>query len=306
MQDTPRRLTRIPRRLSNAPRWKKIAGDNVGHSLLSRMGWKEGMGLGVQEWKWQQLRREKEKRLRSAAVRSLLLRQGSGDQQRGSELQPSMPFALELRDREEQRIAAEAWLSGLVGPEAEWIQTMMLNERQLLQQALISGQVTIKDLQEALSIDADGFSPALFGSLQPNEAMPIDEALTEAQDDDALQSDALLYPVEVELRSDRRGIGVKRSSTDALSGAHQRRRSRAAEGSVEIRRQSPGSNETLAKRIRPTSAGRPFRSPTRSRSRSGAGASGRSETQAELTRRQREQAYQRDKRDWLDLRASLS
>ncbi len=80
MKALNRRSEKPPRRLSNAPRWKKIAHDNVGHSLLSRMGWKEGMGLGAQEWKWQQLKREKVKRQRSNAVRALLLRQAASSQ----------------------------------------------------------------------------------------------------------------------------------------------------------------------------------------------------------------------------------
>lgn len=74
---THQRETRLPRRLSNAPRWKKIAHDNVSHTLLSRMGWKEGMGLGVQEWKVQQNRRDRIKRQRSNAIRALLQRQAS-------------------------------------------------------------------------------------------------------------------------------------------------------------------------------------------------------------------------------------
>ncbi len=67
MQALHRRSQNMPRRLCNAPRLKKIARDNVGHTMLSRMGWKEGMGLGVLESKRHQQTRDRLKQKRSNA-----------------------------------------------------------------------------------------------------------------------------------------------------------------------------------------------------------------------------------------------
>ncbi|CBQ71744.1 conserved hypothetical protein [Sporisorium reilianum SRZ2] len=329
-----RHSDKLPRRLSQAPRWKKISRDNVGHSLLSRMGWKEGMGLGVQEWKWQQLCHDKEKRQRSGAVKALLQRRlsrsaavndhssasGTGifehDLQQAettaaseesewlqlllaqqitgpspaSSVQTAFPFEHGDQTLEQQREAAQLWLSNLPEPDAEWFQSLSLKEQDSLQQALLSGQITLQDIQEALwshlEATASNTAPA--------------NATTAGVDDDPMQSNALLYPVEVELRSDRSGIGVKRPIANAESSDLQRRRSRTAEGSVEIRRQLlTDASEGSVKKLRPSSTSRPFKSPSRSRSRSGTGST-------DLTRRQREQAHQREKRDWLELRASLS
>lgn len=249
-----------------------------------------------------------EKRLRSAAVRSLLLRRETAtasSNEIGAESQTAFPFGVDMQDAEGQRIAAETWLSHLVESEAEWIQHLTMEERQSLEYALLAGQVTVQDIQEALSIDADGFAPDLFSAHQPDAAMSSQIAPAEA-DDDTMQSNALLYPVEVELRNDRSGIGVKRpSDTNPL----QRRRSRAAEGSVEIRRPSSSAEsfEDENKKLRISSASRPFKAPGRSRSHNSRTKSkGQVDKQTELTRRQRELAYQRDKRNWLDLRATLS
>lgn len=330
-QGPRRRSEKLPRRLSNAPRWKKIARDNLGHSLLSRMGWKEGMGLGVQEWKWQQNRKEKVKRQQSAAVRALIQRRGLAAQEddtpgtepslvqteaqqamgvegasnpeqepewmlylmqqnsaastEPSSLQATFPFQFDTQSIE----AARTWLLNLTGSDAEWHQCLSDVEQQILEQALLSGRITLQDVQAAL-----------WNSTQEQYAQAdAASAATEMEAvDDSEPSNALLYPVQVELRIDRSGIG------------RQRRRSRDDEGSVEIRRPSPSTTGT-PKKARVTESGssphRPRKSRGRSRSHSSSGGGGRPPAKkTDATRRQRELAYQKDKQEWLDLRASLS
>ncbi|SPO24715.1 uncharacterized protein UTRI_01686_B [Ustilago trichophora] len=362
MQALHRRSGKLPRRLSNAPRWKKIARDNVGHNLLSRMGWKEGMGLGVQEWKWQQLRREKLKRQRSNAVRALLQRQslatrasldagvhdltpkdavagpsqpvgvnlvGSGgisgpepgNSQTDSEwmqfllqqsstaptaehssLQVAFPFQYDTQDIHQQREAAQIWLSTLSGPDAEWFQVLTPEEQQSLERALLSGQMTLLDIQNALLASAE--AQVHSKPLDDNAYSGATEVNAEAIND-MMPSNAVLYPVQVELRTDRGGIGSKPSfSTEGASVNRQRRRSRDAEGSVEIRRPSSPSMtllDTGYKKSRSASTDRSLKPLGRSRSHSSA-----ARKHAVSTRRQRELVYQKDRRDWLDLRASLS
>ncbi|GAC96444.1 hypothetical protein PHSY_004024 [Pseudozyma hubeiensis SY62] len=362
MQALPLPSDKPRRRLSNAPRWKKIARDNVGHNLLSRMGWKEGMGLGVQEWKWRQLCRDKVKRQRSNAVRALLLRRASGNaghphvveqpihpvittvasaQSEGAitseagptgaheepawlqellqqpnaaassdpvPLQAAFPFQLESPNLDKQREAAQTWLSNPAQPDVEWFHSLAGEDRALLEQALLSGQLTLQDVQDALWMDRDEHEIELATSEQSSSATALNSVAADPHND-AMRSHVLLYPVEVELRSDRRGIGLKRSNTDRESSVSQRRRSRSAEGSIEIRR--PGSPPTDVldghhKRPRPTSISRPFKSRSRSRSRSGTGRGTSEGRHSDLTRRQRESGYQQEMRDWLNLRASLS
>ncbi|SPO23008.1 uncharacterized protein UTRI_01686 [Ustilago trichophora] len=361
MQALHRRSGKLPRRLSNAPRWKKIARDNVGHNLLSRMGWKEGMGLGVQEWKWQQLRREKLKRQRSNAVRALLQRQSLairassdasvqyltsqnaeagpsqlvepdpvgadgiiGPQPGASEidsewmqlllqqsvaaptaeqssLQVAFPFQYDIQGVEQQREAARMWLANLAGPDAEWFQFLTLEEQQSLEHALLSGQITLLDIQNALFASAQPqvSSNPVGGGTRPGMT-EVDTGVM----DDMMPSNALLYPVQIELRTDRGGIGSRSVSLEGASCNRQRRRSRDAEGSVEIRRPSSPSTVMLdngQKKSRTTSTSRSSKPVGRSRSHSSV-----SRKHAGSTRRQRELAYQKDRRDWLDLRASLS
>ena len=352
MQALHRRSAILPRRLSNAPRWKKIARDNVGHSLLSRMGWKEGMGLGVQEWKWQQQRREKTKKQRTNAVRALLLQKASASQdasvayppsgsqtapslvadpvqpaelalQQGvdavfeagppeSDLQPewmqlllqqntaaassaaeplslqeAFPFQIDVQNSQQRREAARHWLSNLAGSDLEWFRCLTMDEQQSLEEALLSGQVTLPDIQAALlsSVDAQASSQvsSQAGSMEG-----------------ATLSGALLHPVPVELRADRSGIGSKRSLSVGDVGERPLRRSRDAEGSVDIRRPS-SSIDSEHKKVRTNADSRAFKPLRRSRSHSGS-----RRKNAGSNRRGRELAYQKDKRDWLDLRASLS
>ncbi|KAJ9478392.1 G-patch domain-containing protein [Pseudozyma hubeiensis] len=362
MQALPLRSDKPPRRLSDAPRWKKIARDNVGHNLLSRMGWKEGIGLGVQEWKWQQLCRDKVNRQRSNAVRTLLLRRASGNtkpptvvgqptysvnatfqssQSEGTtvsgagttsaqeepawlqellqesnadassvpvSLQAAFPFQLESSNLDGQREAAQKWLSNLAESDLEWFQCLAQEDRTLLEQALLSGQLTLEDIQEAICMDHDDHHFEGATLQQSSSAAACSNAAAEGHGD-AMRSNALLYPVEVELRHNRHGIGLKRSDVDRESGISHGRRSRTAEGSIEIRRTNSPSSDLLGnhhKRSRPTSSSRPFRSRSRSRSRSGTAGGTSVDRHTDLTRRRLESAYQQEMRDWLDLRASLS
>lgn len=353
MQALHRNSSRLPRRLSNAPRWKKIARDNVGHNLLSRMGWKEGMGLGVQEWKWQQLRREKLKRQRSNAVRALLRSQrlaaqdehradaqsdpfgtessaiGTSDVanfstevqgqqitqpepewmqyllQRGptapaaaeeSSLQIAFPFQYDATNPEQQREVAQLWLANLAGSDAEWFQCLTMEEQQALEQALLSGQISLFDIRDVLVSSTQGHHDS-------DAPIATTEAIPEAMNSTA-PANALLYPVQVELRTGRSGIGSKRLFSESEAQSGHRRRSRDAEGSVEIRRPtSPTATlpDAGRKRRRSISADRPPKPLNRSRSHSST-----RKKPTELSRKQREQAYQRDKQEWLDLRASLS
>ena len=358
VQVRSQRPGKLPRRLSHAPRWKKISRDNIGHSLLSRMGWKEGMGLGVQEWKWQQLGRERVRKQQSDAVRALLLRRPSDrraqtqtfasttnvfpkhsqqhatggsfatemstaqqepewlqlllkqqnvtDPSASRSLQTTFPFELDLQTQEQQLEATKMWLSGHDELDAEWFQALTLEEQDTLQQALLSGEIMLQDVQHALWSERQA---DLHGtvSLDPSFSASAPDSIAKGAGEELVQSSALLYPVEVELRSDRSGIGVKSNAAETESNGRQRRRSRAAEGSIDIRRQSlSGSPADGHKRIRLNPTSRPFKSSSRSRSRSSTGGSRLAEQHADLTRRQRELARQREKRDWLDLRASLS
>ncbi|SNX83367.1 uncharacterized protein MEPE_02074 [Melanopsichium pennsylvanicum] len=346
MQWLRRKSGKPPTRLSNAPRWKKIARDNVGHSLLSRMGWKEGMGLGLQEWKWQQLRREMDKRQRSNAVRALLLRQSSSAQASSSadgvfldpaqipsvqlvgsskaepgrlgtqsewmqpllqpnpteaeagHLEAAFPFQFDAQSAEKQREASQMWLASLSGTDAKCLQYLTEEEQRSLEQALISGHVSLLDVKSILLDIGDTRSPDEVPSIatHPN----LTGLGMEAEDEGInrlAQSNALLYPVQVEPRNGRGGIGSKRPLSDL------RRRSRDAEGRVEIRKLSFSADSLgeAPKKPRPSATGRPSKPPDRSRSHSGVG-----RKRTDPTRRQRELAYQKDKQDWLELRASLS
>lgn len=364
----PQLSSKLPRRLRNAPRWKKISRDNVGHSLLSRMGWKEGMGLGVQECKWQQLCHDKVKRQRSEAVRALLLRRVYAIQSAPTAIdsqtsalatgtlplnsaQPeqmvkldgrtttaseepewlqmllhqsttatsdqhlpllsAFPFQLPSEMIDQQREAAQTWLSNLAQPDAAWFECLTMEERTSLEQALLSGQVTLEEIQNALWIDPRCLQSQPTGSADWQQASSASTSANAAfaSKDDAMQSNALLEPVEVELCSDRRGIGSNRADDGMEASGGKKRRSRTAEGTIEIRRQASPSSDLIDgehKKPRPELTSRPFGSFNRSRSRSGTANSRHINSHASLTRRQRELAYEQDKRDWLDLRASLS
>ena len=370
MQARHRSSDRLPRRLSNAPRWKKIARDNVGHNILTRMGWKEGMGLGVQEWKLQHNRREKVKRQRLNAIRALLQRHASAtsggssmqapfppydsqeatarpvqheaepgtdtkgmlppqtaDSQPESEwmhiilqtsasvpaeplsLQAAFPFELDGNNDAERRGAAQARLSNLTRADAEWLQCLTVEETNVLEPALLSGQITLQDLQSALWNSTEGNAFRNISGEQPHPEAAGTEMETS---DDATRSNALLYPVEVQLRTGRSGIGSDRPLPDGRTDSSHRRRSRDSEGSVEIRRQSsPSTGEHIgaSKRSRSVSSRQSAKPPGQSRSHPGVANSAnlrRHSRHVESTRRQRELAYQKEKQDWLDLRASLS
>lgn len=332
MQALHRRSGKLPRRFSNAPRWKKISRDNVGHNLLSRMGWKEGMGLGVQEWKWQQLRREKIKRQKSNAVRALLQRDvataqvaldaeqnmtaqvrvtepewmqllARQDDSAASAGPPSLttyfPFQHDSQDAAMQREAVQAWLFSLPPADLEWFQCLTADEQQALELALLAGHITLQDIQDALHDSAAEHMSEIATTLVTGPSSEVTNGME--------QSNALLYPVQVELRADRSGIGSRQPSQD--SSVRQRRRLRVAEGSVEIRRPSSPSPDNVDgghKKLRSHPTERAPRPLGRSRSHSISG-SGKSQAKhTDLTCRKREAAYRKEKQEWLDLRASLS
>lgn len=316
MQALHRRSQNMPRRLCNAPRWKKIARDNVGHTMLSRMGWKEGMGLGVLESKRHQQTRDKLKQKRSNAVRLLLRQQASvaqpGPDGLGSDraaiepqvqeewlqlishqpsssqrqleplpLEAAFPFEHQDHTREQQRQMAQSWLDGMAQTDADWFQHLSDEDRLALEQALLTGQITLQDIQTALGdITRDQRSSA--------------HALA-----DAAEGSALLHPVQVELRRDRVGLGAE------TAPARHRRRSRDERGSVSIRRTSSPSLDMLDGAHKKPRSAAPASTGVVSRSSSKAAVHKRTAQLAARKRRQRETAYQQSKREWLDLRASL-
>ena len=213
------------------------------------------------------------------------MQQNSAASTEPSSLQATFPFQYDTQSVE----AARTWLLNMTGSDADWHQCLSEAEQRILEQALLSGRVTLQDVQAAL-----------WNSAQERNAQPDSEPAAVEMEavDDSEPSNAPLYPVQVELRTDRSGIG------------RQRRRSRDDEGSVEIRRPSPSAMGT-SKKARVAESGsspqRPWRAPGRSRSHSTSGSGSRHpEKKVDVTRRQRELAYQKDKQEWLDLRASLS
>lgn len=257
----PRSVSR--RRLSTAARSKKIQHDNVGYTLLSRMGWKEGMGLGVDEWKWQQLFKEK-RRQKLNHIRALLKdsARSGGD---------TTDTAIIIRDDGDLLTSPELgsdWLQMLpqMSPETAdgyhfgddsllfgdddmhnlIFEMLPMEERLALQQAIRSGDIALEDL-------------TVTSPQQSHEGV-------------------LVEPIQVDVRPDRRGLGLE---------TH-RRRSRTADGAVEIR-QTATQEEVLSKKSKASSNPSQYLRP---RSRS--------------TKHQRKLAEDRKKRDWLDLRASLS
>lgn len=250
------------RRLSTSARWRKLHPDNVGYSLLSRMGWKEGMGLGVDEWKWQQLAKEK-KRDSLKNVRKLLKDAAAGQ---------SVERAIVIDEAEPasscSTVEIPAWLEALprappdsadgynFGDDApllcddvtfdDILASLPRNERLALQRAVQSGDIRLQDL--------------LTNSPQQTHDQPLVE------------------PIEIDMRQGRSGLGLQ---------SH-RRRSRAADGTVEIRQSEPG-HESLCKKSKPSL--NPSRYPR---------------LRPNSTKHQRRVSEERKKRDWLDLRASLS
>lgn len=317
MQALHRRSQNVPRRLCNAPRWKKIARDNVGHNMLSRMGWKEGMGLGVLESKRHQQTRDRLKQKRSNAVR-LLLRQQASAVQSGPDgfgpdptavepqvqeewlqlishqpsssqrqlgplpLEAAFPFEHQDHTPEQQRQMAQSWLDGMAQTDADWFQHLGDEDQQALEQALLTGQITLQDIQTALW------------------DLARDQRCSAYAHADAAEGSALLHPVQVELRSGRVGLGAETGS------ARHRRRSRDEDRSVSIRRTSSPSLDMLGGAHKKPRAAALAPTGVISRSSSKAAVHKRTAQLAARKRRQREMAYEQSKREWLDLRASLS
>ncbi|PWZ00740.1 hypothetical protein BCV70DRAFT_200003 [Testicularia cyperi] len=310
--DSPAGTSRVAtrrRRLSNAPRWKKIRQDNVGYNLLSRMGWKEGMGLGVEEWKWQQLVKEK-RRLRVEALRSAVAQsQAYGALDLGNEAAQDVPC---LDVEEETHADAETgantldWLSLLprrpdeqtdsyefgqdfhgFGNDSDvldsrsncfsWTDSLSTEEQQLLQSLVSCGQVHPSEIATYLS--QIGLSDSHLAYVNAN-ANPVHPDL-------ANPPDILRHPIEIDPTPARQGLGS-------------RRRSRTSEGSIEIRRPraqtSKGEEEEAIKKSKFTSTPnntqpkqkKPQPNPKR------------------LTKSQRDLAHDKARRQWLLLRASLS
>ncbi|EPQ26516.1 uncharacterized protein PFL1_05838 [Pseudozyma flocculosa PF-1] len=275
-------------------RWRKLRSDNVGYSLLARMGWKEGMGLGIEEWKWQQLAKAKRRQAAEAALK----------QRRASSATRAEPGVGVVDSIPSDGQSASRAIVVLSSDDDEGrcdaidVDMDSPREQQEVHQPGGTSQLGRVDwwdnLPRASGVADDGYQ---FGDDAdhvfdgPSSPPPLSpSALADGDSIDmSARPSTMTAPIDIDLKTDRRGLGMRPRGT---------RRSRTAEGEVEIRRRAYGDDDD---------EGQPARQ--RSRTRSGGEPSrkgDRPDGSQRMTKARRKRDEARRKAEWLAVRASLS
>ncbi|KAN0063315.1 hypothetical protein ACQY0O_004480 [Thecaphora frezii] len=267
------------KRSVTSSKWKRLRSDNVGYGLLARMGWREGMGLGINEWQWQQFAMTK--RRGGSAVQTASPKASDAAHQPAhlasshAGADQSVGQAIVLSSDEED-ISIEATSPASrdgdgapmdnLGP-IDWMRN------------LPRVSATAEDGYE-FGDDVDPFAPAdaASGPVDPNQPGFEDRAaLIELP-----RPSVMMAPIDVDLKTDRLGLGMR------PKGA--RRPRDRDDASEDLRKRKVGSSDGDESAHREATAS--------DLSKHGSGTK-------RMTKAARKRAEEKNQADWLAIRVSL-